>query len=190
MNLRVVLICLLLSAILLPASSSYGWIYFSSRDRDTTLVEIFEEIEAEGGRADADAVRALEDYIEDHPRGESTDEALMRLARIYSERGETGKAAAAFEDLLYGFPATRFKFESLYELGVIRYNNGELKAARSLVSEVGKSGLSTIRLRVRARMLLRDIDAALMASGPEVDAPAIGVMLPLKGQYRQYGPLC
>jgi len=184
-TLRALLICLLVVAGTLAAAPSHAWLLPYRPESVRSLVEIFEDIETSG--ADAALARDLERFVAAHPKGDDTDEALMRLARVYTELKENARAARSYERLLERFPASAFKTEALLELARVRYAAGDLKAARSLAVEAERSGTATIAMKVRARNLVKDIDEALEAYGPELDGPAIGVMLPLKGRYRQYG---
>ncbi|MFQ5464942.1 MAG: ABC transporter substrate-binding protein [Thermodesulfobacteriota bacterium] len=182
MRLRAAAVLIIVLSIATP---SWGWVYFSPKDRAAELVDIFEDIELNG--PDREAMEDLKGYIEAHPLAKHTDEAIIRLARIYVRKKNAAEAIRLYERLLDKYPATRFKFDALLELGYLRYRSGDLKAARSLVEEVSKSGVATISLRVKSRLLLKNIGAALLAAGPEIDAPAIGALLPLKGRYAQFG---
>lgn len=177
--------CLLFLLVVFTATPSWGWIYFTPREKDTTLIDILVDIELNG--PDREAVEALQKYIDDHPLGKKTDEALITLARIHVENKDSDSAVRLYERLLDKYPKTRFKFDALYELGYLRYKSGDLKTAKNLVDEVSGSSMATVSLRVKAKLLLKDIDSALLAMGPEVDAPAIGALLPLKGRYAQFG---
>lgn len=171
------------SAFLLLSSASYGGLFSSHKGRD--LVEIFEEIEARG--PDKNSVEELEKYIEDNPRGYPTDEALIRLGRIYSGKKENDRALQAFQRIIDNFPDSRFRPDALYEAGFIKYKTGRLGEAKSSFESVLSSGYTTVTLKARAAKLLKEMEAASYGTSPKSDAPAIGAILPLKDNYTQFG---
>ncbi|MBI1910852.1 MAG: penicillin-binding protein activator [Deltaproteobacteria bacterium] len=177
MKLKVAILCLafIICSVFPVGTASYG------AERD--LPSIFEELDIKG--PEKNTVEELEQYIRSHAFGESVDEALLRLARIHAQGKDTNKAIDTYQKLLEQFPDSRFKFDALYELGTLRYKTGKLKDAKSLVSAVSASRDVTVGLRAKAARLLKEIESA--SNGSILNTPAIGVLLPLKGNYNQFG---
>jgi tetratricopeptide (TPR) repeat protein len=115
----------LLALILFSAPAQAAW--FGSGNED--LVAIFGALDLDGP-TDAN-VESLEGYVGSHPGEEGVDEALLRLARIYSDNKEYQKAAASYGHILEAFPGSKFKYEAAYELAAINYRTGRLKEAMS-----------------------------------------------------------
>lgn len=153
------------------------------------IVSIFETLEARPG--DVVAAAALEKYIETTPRPEAVDEALLRLGRIRAGRKDYVGAAAALQRLLTDYPASRFKFDAIFDLASVRQMTGADADARSLFEAVLMSTDSTATLRAKASLLLKSLNTpAAVATTPTEPAsltPAIGALLPLKGSYAQWG---
>lgn len=154
------------------------------------IVSIFEALEARPN--DVVAAVALEKYIETVPRPDAVDEALLRLGRIRAGKKDYSGAAAALQRLLTDYPASRFKFDAIFDLASVRHATGADVDARSLSEAVLMNKDSTATLRAKAGLLLKSLDApvANIATTPTESAnltPAIGALLPLKGSYAQWG---
>jgi len=183
MKLKALALCLLFT--FMSASASWGWI-FSLSNRGEELVDIFEAIETEGPTSKN--VSGLESFVRNNAREPYTDEALMALARIYSADRDYPKATEACQKIVLDFPDSRFKYEALYELGNVMYRTGRLSEARSVLEPVSTSSAASAALRARATVLLKEIKTAVSGdASPAPDASAIGVLLPLKGDYAQFG---
>ena len=72
----------------LASSASYGGLFSSPKNDE--LMRIFETLDSRG--PDAGTVEELENYVERNPRGDSVDEALLRLGRIYAARKNFDRA--------------------------------------------------------------------------------------------------
>ncbi|MBI5563208.1 MAG: penicillin-binding protein activator [Deltaproteobacteria bacterium] len=152
------------------------------------IVSIFTALDERPG--DAGTIAALEGYVNENPQGEAVDEALLRLGRIRAGAKDWGGASASLQRLLTDWPGSRFKFDALYDLAAIRLKTGHSDDAKSLLETVATSAEATATLRARARSLLKTPapQAADNALKPQKNlTPAIGALLPLKGQYAQYG---
>lgn len=171
----------LVFAFTLASTASYGFLWSSQRD----LVSILGDIETKG--ADKNTIGELEGYIENNPKGEHADEALLRLGRIYADKKDYVKALKAYSELAGNFPESRFRPEALYEAGHLEYKTGHLEEAKAALDAVRSSPASTVSLKVKAALLFKEIDSASFGLAPRLDAPAIGVLLPLKGPYAQFG---
>jgi len=183
MKLKVLALCMLFTFI--SVSPSWGFI-FSLSDRGEELVGIFEAIETEGPTANN--VSGLESFVSNNSREPYTDEALLALARIYSANKDYPKATEACRRIALEFPDSRFKHEALYELGNVMYRTGRMEEARSVLEPVSTSSSAPVALRAKAGLLLKEIKTASYGdASPAPDAPAIGVLLPLKGAYAQFG---
>ncbi len=168
-------------AFTLASSASYGFFWSTQKD----LYTILGDIEAKG--ADPSAVSELERYIEDNPMGAQTDEALFRLAGIYASRKDYGKALRVYSEITGNFPESRYRPESLYETGALEYKTGHLDEARAALDAVQFAPMSSVTLKVKAATLLKEINSASYGLAPRLETPAIGVLLPLKGPYAQFG---
>ncbi|MDO8426745.1 MAG: penicillin-binding protein activator [Deltaproteobacteria bacterium] len=153
--------------------------------RSRELPSIFEDLETSG--ASKEIIEELEGYISKNPGADYIDEALFRLARAYAEKKDFGKAAYFYQKVIEGLPASKFRFDASYELGVARYRAGQIKDAKAALEAVSTSREAGIWLRIKASRLIREIDSALSGAEQKNDGPAIGVLLPLKGSYTQFG---
>jgi len=149
------------------------------------LINIFGSLDLSGPTAAN--VESLEEYVSEHPGDEGVDEALLRLGRIYSDKKEYQKASASYARILESFPDSRFRAEASYELGVINYRTGRLKEALFLAEPLASDKSATFALRARAGRLVKEIESASYGIAPSASLPAIGVLLPLKGDYRSFG---
>ncbi|MDP2690048.1 MAG: penicillin-binding protein activator [Deltaproteobacteria bacterium] len=181
MKIRVLALCLFFT---LVSTASWGWI-FSLSNRGEELVGIFESIETSGPTDDN--VRALEAFARDNANEPYTDEALLALARIYSGRKDYGRAVEACQRVIIDFPGSPLKNDALYELGSVMYRTGRLGDARSVLEPVSSSNSAPAALRARASLLLKEMKTASYGIASAPDSTAIGVLLPLKGDYARFG---
>ncbi len=151
------------------------------------VMALFEALEATpNGKDEIKALNALARYVEKNPDGVGVPEALLRLGRAYSARKEHEKAAVFFKRLIADFPSTAFKAEAMYELGAALKKTGRITEARDLLGAVAAAADAPFAFRARARLLLKEtLDNAIVSV--EKGPPAIGVLLPLKGNYKKYG---
>ncbi|MEK7774069.1 MAG: tetratricopeptide repeat protein, partial [Deltaproteobacteria bacterium] len=153
------------------------------------VLTLFEALEAAPNGKNE--INALERYVDKNPGGTAVPEALLRLGRIYSAKKEHEKAVALFQKLLTDFLSTRFKLEAMYELGAVRKKTGQIKDARTLLESVADAEEAPLTLRAKARLLLKETTEDVVPStekGKE-GPPAIGALLPQKGNYKEYGDL-
>lgn len=149
------------------------------------LPEIFEALETSG--ASAVIVDELDKFVQENPNAPAIDEALLRLARIYVESKDFDKAAVLYQKLLEGHPESRYKFDALYELGVLRARTARVKEARALLLPVAEVQGVSLDLRAKAVKALKGMDSMAEAGNfGALSSAAIGVILPLKGQYSVY----
>lgn len=145
------------------------------------LPQIFGELDAnpmnEGALAD------LKAYVDANMDAFGTDEGLLRLARTYVKRKDFDRANDSYEMLIDGFPASRFRPDAFFELGGLRLRVGRTNDAKALFEYVLSSETSTIAIKARVRKVLADMKASSVI-GP--NTPAIGLLLPLSGNYMQY----
>ncbi len=184
MRRKAIVLCLLFTFIAFIATPSQAWL-FSLSNKGEDLVDIFEAIET--GGATEQNVSRLEAYVRNNASEPNADEALLELARIYSRRKEYGKATEAFQKLLLDFPASRYKNDALYDLGNVMYRTGRLSDARSVLDPVSVDASAPADLRARASLLLKEIKDASNGVEPDSEAAAVGVLLPLKGDYARFG---
>ena len=113
----------------------------------------------------------------------------MRLATIYMDLSDYEKAGKAFEKILSKFPSSQFTFDALYGLGYCQYRFGRLGDAASALRSVVSGSKATIKLQVKARLLLDQIEAAGETSGTKhaYGEYSIGALLPLGGEYSEFG---
>ena len=152
---------------------------------NSELIDILGSLDLSGPTAVN--VVSLEKYVMAHPGEEGVDEALLRLGRIYSDKKEYQKASASYGRILEDFPDSRFRAEASYELGAINYRSGRLKEAMFLVEPLAHDRGASFSLRARAGRLVKEIEAASYGITPAENIPAIGVLLPLKGDYKSFG---
>lgn len=166
-----------LAFVLFAGTSQAG---FFSRGID----DIFADIEVNGPTEKN--MGELEGYVKDNPSGESADEALLRLSEIYSKKKDYSRAVEALSLLVTNFPASRFQPEAMFGLGFLNYRSGKTEDARTALKAVADDRDASLTLRTKAARLLKEIEAASNGLG-ESGAPAIGVLLPLKGSYARFG---
>ncbi|MBI5560534.1 MAG: penicillin-binding protein activator [Deltaproteobacteria bacterium] len=134
---------------------------------------------------------ALEDFILSHPSSPVTDEAISRIASIYTEKKDFKKASDYYQKLLENFPASPYKAESLYGLGYCRYRMGDMGGARKTLKEVLSNPDSTLTLTVKAQALLSALEEIETGEIETVEKGVrrthIGAILPLKGEYSSFG---
>ncbi len=149
------------------------------------LSSIFDDLDSKG--ASTEAVGELEAYISRNPSADYIDEALMRLAGVYAGRKDFARAASLYQKVIEGFPASRLRFEASYELGAVRYRSGQLRDAKAALEAVTTSREAGMGLRTKAARLIKEIDSASSGAEKTANGPAIGVLLPLHGNYTQFG---
>ncbi|MBE7415301.1 MAG: penicillin-binding protein activator [Deltaproteobacteria bacterium] len=179
---RKAIIALLALLILAPGAHAF---WFSDKTKSDDLLVIFEELDLKG--ADAETVRKLEGYVDSNPRSDYMDEALLRLGRIYKDRKELPKAAETYRLLLFSFPASKFRHDAWIEIGLIEYRTGRLDQAREAFEAVKKDGDASIAQRAKAARFLSEIEKASFGITVPSNLPAIGVLLPLSGDYSSFG---
>lgn len=168
------IVCLFVFLALAAPSTAVG--------AESVLPSLVESVES--GRKDP---VELKGYIDAHPYEESADLARLALARVYLDKKEFRKAAEESQRLIEHYPVSRHKLEALYILAYSRYRTGRLIDARSAAEAVAsEEGLSD-ELRAKAKALLSDIKSAGNYANVKGATPAIGVLLPLKGNYARFG---
>ncbi len=125
--------------------------------------------------------------LEDLIFGASTDEALLRLARIFVAKGEVKKGTKTYSRLIEDFPASASRFNAFYELGYLRYRDNRLTEARMLLKYVVKSRSAAVTLKDSARELLEEIDSIYERGAGPSGLISIGALLPLDGKYAKMG---
>ncbi len=168
--------------VILLAQGQVSAAWFSKAD---SLVSIFEDMDLNG--PGIENIKRLEGFVEKNPDAEYIDEALLRLGRIYSEKKEFRKAAEAYELLVKNFPQSRFKNEASYELGLINYRTGRLDLAKGALEAVSTDRGASLQLRAKAARFLKEIEKAAYGIDAAEDTPAIGVLLPMRGDYASFG---
>ncbi|MEE9591256.1 MAG: penicillin-binding protein activator [Thermodesulfobacteriota bacterium] len=159
-----------------------------SLDPPTILSNILRDIERDGPRDEV--VLGLRTFIKDYPDSEVTDEALLRLADIYFQKGKIDGAKNLYQRILESFPLSNFKTEALYGLAYCQFKDGELKSARSNIKSLLANYNISILLRAKAELLMYDVTSVLTAGYKGItsdEGAAIGVTLPLKGRYATFG---
>lgn len=172
-------LALALSLLVFSAEAHAFW----SSDRE--LLKIFGELDLSGPTTRN--VGALEEYVRARPGANGVDEALLRLGAIYSDRKDYQRAAACYAMVLEDFPDSEFRSQAAYELGVIRYRSGRLKEAVFLIEPLASDPGASFAMRARAGRLLKEIESASYGLAPAENLPAIGVLLPMKGDYAAFG---
>ncbi len=119
--------------------------------------------------------------------GASTDEAFLRLARLFMVNGEEKKAAKTYSRLIEDFPASESRFAAFYELGYLRYRESRLKEARLLLEYVVKNHDAAVTLKDSARRLLEEIESIYERGSKSKERVSIGALLPLEGRYEKMG---
>ncbi|MFQ5585428.1 MAG: penicillin-binding protein activator [Thermodesulfobacteriota bacterium] len=159
-----------------------------SLDPPTVLTNILKDIERDGPRDEI--IINLRGFIEEHPKSEVTDEAILRLAGIHLASDDIGKARSLFQRILKDFPFSTFKAEALYGLAYCQFRDGELKGAGSNLRSLLANYELTVLLRAKVELLLADI-TSIFAAEERGDAgergATIGVLLPLQGKYGSFG---
>lgn len=174
-----------LLALFLLAAPGADAFWFSDKTKSDDLLVIFEELDLKG--ADAEAVRKLEGYVDSNPRSDYMDEALLRLGRIYRDRKELPKAAETYRLLLFNFPASKFRHDARIELALLEYRTGRLDQARDAFEAVKADREASIAQRAKAARFLSELEKAAFGISVPSNLPAIGVLLPLSGDYASFG---
>lgn len=125
--------------------------------------------------------------VEEILLGASTDEALLKLARVYVNKRDYRKAALAYQRIIEDFPGSKVKYDAFYELGYLRYRDGRLKESRMLLKYIVSSWSVEYDLKEKARTLLKDIDSIYFKSKHVGNKLSIGALLPLDGNYSKFG---
>lgn len=173
------ILLILLSLLVISAEANAFW------PGNKELVNIFGDLDLSGPTAGN--VEALEAYVKSNPGEEGIDEALLRLGRVHTDKKEYQKAASFYSRILADFPDSKFKADASYELGFINYRTGKLKDAMYLVEPLSSDKGASLALRARAGRLMKEIETASFGLAPAASMPAIGVLLPLKGDYAAFG---
>ncbi|MBI5970844.1 MAG: penicillin-binding protein activator [Deltaproteobacteria bacterium] len=154
------------------------------------VMALFEALEAAPNGKNE--LKSLEIYVDKNPDGPGVPEALLRLGRAYNggntptAKKDYEKAAAFFKRLIVNFPSSTFKTEAMLELGAVLKKTGRIIEARELLEAVAGAAEAPFTFRARARILLKEtLDNAIVSV--EKGPPAIGVLLPRKGNYKKYG---
>lgn len=177
-------VAIALAAVFLLASQA-GAFWGGNADANGELVELFGRLDLDGP-TEAN-VSSVERYVEGHPGEDGVDEALLRLAKISSDRKDLRKAAYFYARVIDEYPYSRFRAEASYELGAMHYRAGRLEEAASLIEPLVADSSASFSMRARAGRLLKDIEAASLGILPSSSRRAIGVLLPLKGDYASFG---
>jgi ABC-type branched-subunit amino acid transport system substrate-binding protein len=160
-------------------------------DAQDNLTSILEAIEI-NGPSEA-AIADLQNFIKTYPRSDVTDEAVTRLAGIYMNKKAFNDAAKLYQRVLVEFPSSKFRFEALYGLGFCQYRQGKHDDARTALEGVVASFEAPLSFKVKSRLILDQLTAVASASGAADKAAnsggsyAIGAVLPLSGDYADYG---
>ena len=169
------------------AADSHGAVRNSSPE--DTLLSILKEIELKG--RGEDAIKDLEVFIYANPKAAIADEALFRLADIYMERKDFKKASKVYERALFKYPDSKFMIDALYGLGYCQYRLGQLSNATTTLESVVSNRHSPLTIKAKAEILLGQIySVATTFEGLQGDGGqgnAIGAILPLKGDYAEFG---
>ena len=120
--------------------------------------------------------------------GASSDEAFLRLARLFVVvKGEPKKAAKTYSRLIEDFPSSTVRFEAFYELGYLRYRKNRIAEARLLLEYVVKNRSAAVTLKDSARELLEEIESIYERGARKHERVSIGALLPLEGKYEKMG---
>lgn len=148
------------------------------------LAQILEEIETQGTKSST--IEELGRYVDEHWPKDSSDEALLKLARVYSETKDFGRAIDAYERFLDAFPASVSRLDALYEAASACFRYGNEDKALEYLAVLKSSANAPVLLKVKGNVLQREIESSL-AHGRAVKPVTIGALLPLSGQYSQFG---
>lgn len=112
-------------------------------DRDSWIrslaINRFREAENLFNRGDLDrALKRLETYVRDFPRGPRTDQALIYIGEIYTQKGKHKRGLLAYQRMLSSFPTSLYRKRARYGVAysywrLQRYNDS-LKILKGLLS--------------------------------------------------------
>ncbi len=156
-----------------------------SLEPSVILKNILKGVETDGPRKDT--VAQLRRLIQDYPNSSVTDEAILRLADIYLKDNRIAEAKTLYQDILERFPLSDFKAEALYGFAYCQFRSGDLRDARANLQGLLSFYRTSILFKAKAELLLADINTILTKSEEGIEGNAIGVILPLKGQYARFG---
>jgi branched-chain amino acid transport system substrate-binding protein len=84
------------------------------------------------------ALGLFEAYVEDFPEAPRTDQALLYLGRIYTQKEEYQKASSAYKRLTSGFPTSLYRQEASYGLALsysrLKRHNDSIQLLKDLLS--------------------------------------------------------
>jgi TolA-binding protein len=104
----------------------------------------------EGGEP---GMRRLAQALEAAPQGPAAEEALLRLGEALAERGEAGRAAQTYEQLVSINPRGAYAPAARYALAWLRYEGGDLEAASRSLAPLLAAAETSEDLAIAAREL-------------------------------------
>ncbi|WP_163557118.1 tol-pal system protein YbgF [Halomonas sp. NO4] len=102
----------------------------------------------------AEAIRAFEGFVAEHPDSSLTANGYYWLGELHSAEANLAEAEAAFRRVIDDFPDSSKLPDALYKLGLVKARQGEPEASRELLERVrddypdtSAAGLATDFLR-------------------------------------------
>ena len=83
-----------------------------------------------------DKILGLETVVDEHPRSEFADDALLELGSTYLAMNQLKRAAESLDRLLRTYPNSTLYNEALLQLGLVSYNQGNPETALNYYKQV------------------------------------------------------
>lgn len=84
----------------------------------------------------AQAIPAMESYLQHYPTGKNVASAHYWLGELYMVQGQTDKAASHFNTIITQYPQDAKLADATLKLGIIYYNKGQYQEAKATFNEV------------------------------------------------------
>ena len=85
---------------------------------------------------ETDKLIALEQIVEQYPRSEYADNALIQMGFVYQQNGQLGQAAQAYRKIVNDYPSSELINDALLRLGLVSYNQGDLNQAIAYYKQI------------------------------------------------------
>ncbi|MCK4846082.1 MAG: penicillin-binding protein activator [Deltaproteobacteria bacterium] len=182
MKIKFIAIAFAISLALVPI---YDNIAYGAESPRKLLSKIFLDIETNG--ANEGNLRQLKRFIGKHRRSDMVEEAVMKIASIYTEQKDFESAISAYRLLVDKFSESRDRSDSLYKLGYSLYRKGNILEAKSVLQSLATTENATVEAQIKAELLLTTIAAVTSSLNDRFQEITIGAVLPLSGNYAPYG---
>ncbi len=160
-------------------------LFWSSEAAIDDLQLILRDMELNGERPEN--IKKLKKFVSTFPKSPVTDEALLRLGRIYLKEDNYAVAALEFQKLLDIFPESKFRNDALFNLGYSHHRQGMGALAKQELEDVIAATDAAVTLKVKAKIIVETLSYLDDKPDGEFKGILIGAALPLEGIYSSFG---